>query len=257
MLTRKTVNITFTIIGSLIIIGVVYNYLPWWSMLLVGLAWFLITAYGVTNIRSGFFLKSYSYNPNVQFNTVAITFDDGPDENTLKVLEVLDKYEVKATFFCIGKQIETFPEIAKQIVEKGHIIGNHTYTHAQLIDIYGTKKFTKEITDTDKVLRDVIGKTSLLFRPPYGVTNPNIAKAVKVTGHKVIGWNKRSFDTTIPSEKAILKRVTKGLKKGDVILLHDTKNITISVLEQLLLFLQKNNFTTVTIDELFSIPAYA
>ena len=142
------------------------------------------------------------------------------------------------------------------IVEKNHVIGNHTFTHDKFIDIYSTHKFTNEIITTDDIIEKYLGKKTIFFRPPYGITNPNIARAVKKTGHAVIGWNKRSYDTTIPSEQMILKRITKNLKRGDIILLHDTKIITIAVLEQLLLFLKKNNFTTVTIDELFSIPAY-
>jgi len=223
----------------------------------LGFLWFLITAFGVTNIRSGYFLKSLSSNPNMTIKKVAITFDDGPDQNTHKILEVLNRHNVKATFFCIGKQIEQHPEIAKKIIEEKHVIGNHTFTHDKLIDVYSVDKFIAEIEQTDAIIKKVSNKKPLLFRPPYGITNPNIAKAIKKTGHAVIGWNKRSFDTTIPSEKIVLKRVTKNLKGGDVILLHDTKIITVAVLEQLLLFLQRNNYTTVTIDELFSIPAYA
>ncbi|WP_299254180.1 polysaccharide deacetylase family protein [uncultured Aquimarina sp.] len=239
------------------ITAISFNKFPWWSLLVLGFLWLLITAYGVTNIRSGYFLKSLSSNPKLPEKKIAITFDDGPDLNTLKILEVLNKYNVKGTFFCIGKQIEKHPDILKKIIQENHIIGNHTFTHDKLIDIYSTDKFTSEIKETDIIIEKFSKKKPLLFRPPYGITNPNIARAVKKTGHAVIGWNKRSFDTTIPSEKVILKRVTKNLKGGDIILLHDTKIITIAVLEQLLLFLQRNNFTTVTIDELFSIQAYA
>ncbi|WP_299439095.1 polysaccharide deacetylase family protein [uncultured Aquimarina sp.] len=257
MLIRKIVNITSTIAGVLMIAAVSFNKLPWWSLLVLAFLWLFITAYGVANIRSGYFLKSLNNNPKFTEKKIAITFDDGPDPNTLKILEVLNTYNVKGTFFCIGKQIEKYPDILLRIIEENHIIGNHTFTHDKLIDIYSTDKFTKEIEDADTIIEKISGKKPLLFRPPYGITNPKIARAVKKTGHSVIGWNKRSFDTTIPSEKVILKRITKNLKGGDVILLHDTKIITVAVLEQLLLFLQSNNFTTVTIDELFSIQAYA
>ncbi|MDH7446736.1 polysaccharide deacetylase family protein [Aquimarina sp. 2201CG14-23] len=257
MLIRNKVNIIFTVAGVLSIIGIMFDKLPWWSLFIIAFFWFCITAYGVTNIRSGYFLKSLSNNANIKEKKVAITFDDGPDHNTLKILEVLDKYKVKCTFFCIGKQVEKHPDILKRIVLEGHVVGNHTFTHDKLIDLYGTEKFISEIEAADRIIKKHAGKKPLLFRPPYGITNPKIARAVKKTQHAVIGWNKRSFDTTIPSEKVIFNRVTKNLKGGDVILLHDTKIITVTVLEQLLLFLQKNNYTTVTIDELFSIHAYA
>ncbi|WP_378175370.1 polysaccharide deacetylase family protein [Aquimarina sp. SS2-1] len=256
MLIRHIVNIVSVIAGILLIWAVSFNKFPWWSLIVLAFLWLFITTYGVANIRSGYFLKSLSRNPHVSGKRIAITFDDGPDQNTLEILKVLDKYKVKGTFFCIGKQVEKHPEILKKIIEAKHIVGNHTFSHDKLIDLYSTDKFTQEITEADKIIKKVSGQKPLLFRPPYGITNPKIARAVKNTGHIVIGWNKRSFDTTIPSEKMILKRVTKNLKNGDVILLHDTKTITVTVLEQLLLFLQKNNFTTVTVDELFSIQAY-
>ncbi|MFD2561936.1 polysaccharide deacetylase family protein [Aquimarina rubra] len=256
MLVRHIINIVSVIAGVLLISAVSFNKLPWWSLLVLVFLWLLVTAYGVANIRSGYFLKSLNSNPDAEGKKIAITFDDGPDQNTLEILKVLDKYDVKGTFFCIGKQVEKHPEILNRIIEAKHIIGNHTFSHDKLIDLYGTDRFTEEIKDADEIIEKISGKRPLLFRPPYGITNPKIARAVKKTGHAVIGWNKRSFDTTIPSEKVILRRVTKNLKSGDVILLHDTKSITVTVLEQLLLFLQRNNFTTVTIDELFSIQAY-
>ncbi len=257
MLIRNIVNIISVIAGSLMLAAIIFDKLPWWSLFVLILIWLLITGYGVANIRSGYFLKSLSNNSKINQRKIAITFDDGPDPNTLEVLKILDKYGVRCTFFCIGKQVEKYPEIVREITKKNHVIGNHTFSHDKLIDMYGTERFTNEIKDADRIIEKYTTRRPLLFRPPYGITNPNIAKAVKATGHTVIGWNKRSFDTTIPSEKVILRRITKNLKNGDVILLHDTKTITLSVLEQLLLFLQRNNFTTVTIDELFSIQAYA
>ncbi|SEK27692.1 Peptidoglycan/xylan/chitin deacetylase, PgdA/CDA1 family [Aquimarina amphilecti] len=257
MLIRNFVNIVFIVAGIVMITAISFNKLSVWSLIVLVFCWVLITTYGVLNIKAEYFLKSLNNNPNIKEKKVAITFDDGPDLNTLKILEVLDKYKVKGTFFCIGKQIETHPDIAKEIIKRNHVIGNHTHTHDKFIDIYSTNRFINEIEDADIAIQKISKKKPLLFRPPYGITNPNIARAVKKTGHTVIGWNKRSFDTTIPSEKVILKRITNNLKNGDVILLHDTKLITLSVLEQLLLFLQSNNYTTVTIDELFSIQAYA
>jgi len=211
MLSRKTINIAFGILGILMITAVVLKLLPFWLLIFLTTIWLGITTYGVVTMKADYFLKSYSSNPHIKQKVVAITFDDGPDQNTLKVLAVLRKYNVKATFFCIGKQIETYPEIAKQIIADGHIIANHTYTHAKWIDIYGTKRFIQEIKNADAAIQAIVGKTSLFFRPPYGITNPNIARAIKMTKHYVIGWNKRSFDTIIPSERTILNRITKNL----------------------------------------------
>ncbi len=96
-----------------------------------------------------------------------------------------------------------------------------------------------------------------LYRPAFGVTNPNIKRAVKATGMQTIGWSIRSLDTTKRSEASVLKRITKNISKGDIILLHDTSAKTIAVLEQLLLFLQKENLQSVTVDQLLKFDAYA
>ncbi|GAA3508333.1 polysaccharide deacetylase family protein [Aquimarina addita] len=216
----------------------------------------MITGYGVLVMKAQYFIRSYSNNPHISNKAVALTFDDGPNEHTVEILKILERYHAKGTFFCIGKQIKEHPEIFKQIIEKGHLVGNHTYGHSKYIDLYGVNRFVNEIRKTDQIIKEFSGKSTLLFRPPYGITNPTVAKALKITKHKVIGWNRRSFDTTIPSESVIFKKITSNLKNGDVILLHDTKKITAAVLEQLLLFLQQNNVTTVMIDELFSIQAY-
>ncbi len=96
-----------------------------------------------------------------------------------------------------------------------------------------------------------------MFRPPFGVTNPNIKKALRKTGHKSIGWSIRSLDTTSLSEEKILKRITANLKKGDIILLHDSSAKSFAVLEQLLLFLQSHELQSVPVDRLLEIEAYA
>ena len=95
------------------------------------------------------------------------------------------------------------------------------------------------------------------FRPPYGVTNPSISKAIKRTKHHVIGWNIRSLDTVKNNEQKILNRIIKKVSPGAVILLHDSKEISVSVLEQLLLFLQQKGYQSITINTLFNIEAYA
>ncbi|WP_378187694.1 polysaccharide deacetylase family protein [Aquimarina sp. W85] len=254
---RLFINIVFSVFTMFLVIALYNNKASWWMLLVVAVGWLLITGYGVVNIRSGYFLTALTANKTNTTGVVAITFDDGPNTNTLAILDILQKFNVRATFFCIGKQVEKHPDIAKKIIEQGHIIANHTQTHAQWIDLYGTQRFIDEIVMADQIIEKYTGKIPLLFRPPYGVTNPQIARAVNYTQHKVIGWNKRSFDTTIPSANVILKKITKNLKSGDVILLHDTKLITVGVLEQLLLFIKTNNLTPVTIDELFEIPAYA
>ena len=143
------------------------------------------------------------------------------------------------------------------MISEGHTIGNHTYNHSPYFDFYSRKKVAVEINRTNQLVESIIGKKMNLFRPPYGVTNPAIKKAIKQTGHHVIGWNIRSLDTVKKNSQSILNRITKNIAPGSIILLHDSKEITVDVLEQLLLYLQKNDYQTVTINTLFNIKAYA
>ena len=180
-----------------------------------------------------------------------MTFDDGPTEFTPKFLDILKENNIKASFFCIGKQIEKHPETFQRIIAEGHTIGNHTYSHSNNTGFLSTSKMIDEIQKCDEVMLKIGNIKTDLYRPPFGVTNPNITKAIKITHKKSIGWNVRSLDTVINDENKILKKVTKGLKKGSIILLHDTSEKTYNVLVELLLFLDLEKYSTFTIDSIF------
>src|SRR5690606_2130818 len=165
-------------------------------------------------------------------------------------LDLLTKYDAKATFFCIRKQIEKYPEIINRIHTEGHQIGNHSYSHSNLFGFFSSEKIKEELQKTDLLIQEITGEKNHYFRPPFGVTNPHISKAVKELGYQVIGWDIRSLDTVIEDENKILKRITNKLKPGSIILLHDTSDKTIRVLEQLLLTLQKENYQMITINKL-------
>lgn len=218
--------------------------------------WFLIVFWGSAFINSNYHVKTYCGNPLETQKKIALTFDDGPNEMTLLVLDILRKYDAKATFFCIGKNIETYPEILRKTIEEGHTVGNHSYGHSPFFDFYRKNKVIAEIEKTDVLIESVLGKKTTLFRPPYGVTNPSIRRALAVTGHKTIGWNIRSLDGVSQKEEFLLDRIIKRIKPGGIVLLHDTSIQTVKVLEQLLLFLQTNNYTVVSLEELLNIKAY-
>ncbi|HSP41104.1 MAG TPA: polysaccharide deacetylase family protein [Gillisia sp.] len=248
------------IILSLLLTGAflsVYNVVSPWLVLgfILGYVTFLLIV--STNIRLNFFVYGLHNNPFEEDDRIALTFDDGPVENTLKILAVLDKYHVKASFFCIGKNIEKNPEIFKLILEKGHFIGNHTYTHTRVMGFLSARKLVEEITKCDEVCRKIGGITPVTFRPPFGIINPQTKRALASTGHVVIGWNIRSYDAIIKSETVVLKHVLGNIKPGDVILMHDTNEQTVEILEQLLLFLRSNNLRPVRVDTLFKIDAYS
>jgi peptidoglycan-N-acetylglucosamine deacetylase len=223
---------------------------------LVGCIWFSIVFWGSAYIDSNYHVKTFCGNPLENKKKIAITFDDGPHEMTILVLDVLKKYNAKATFFCIGKNIETHPKILKKVIEEGHTIGNHSYSHSPFFDFFRKNKVIAEIRQTNALIESLVGKKTNLFRPPYGVTNPSIRRALGVTQHKTIGWNIRSFDGGSKNEKFIFDRIIKRIKPGGIVLLHDTSIETVNVLEQLLSFLQKNNYTVVPLEELLNIKAY-
>jgi peptidoglycan/xylan/chitin deacetylase (PgdA/CDA1 family) len=223
---------------------------------LFGCLWFLIVFWGSTFIGSNYHVKTYCGNPLETEKKIALTFDDGPNEMTLLVLDVLKQYNAKATFFCIGKNIEAHPDIFKKIIEEEHTIGNHSYSHSPFFDFYNKDQVIAEIEQTSSLITAFLGQQTTLFRPPYGVTNPSIRRALTVTKHKTIGWNIRSLDGVVKNEKFLLDRIIKRIKPGGIVLLHDTSIQTVQVLEQLLSFLQKKNYTVVPLEELLNIKAY-
>lgn len=223
---------------------------------LLFLAFLAITSWGAFDIRLNYFSKNICEGINKKEKEIALTFDDGPHEKTNEILDVLLKHNAKATFFCIGKQIEKYPEIIERIVTEGHNVGNHSYSHSNWNGFFSSQKIASEIEQTKELIAQFGHKKTRLYRPPFGVTNPNISKAISKTNQVVIGWNVRSLDTVIDNETLILERIKKRVKPGAIILLHDTSAKTVSVLEQLLLFLQAEGYKTKTIEELLDIQAY-
>ncbi|KFC23407.1 polysaccharide deacetylase family protein [Epilithonimonas lactis] len=208
-----------------------------------------VVIWGSFDIQLGYFIKSFTHK-RTKIKEVALTFDDGPTEFTPKFLDVLKENNIKANFFCIGKQIDKYPETFQRIIAEGHTVGNHTFSHSNNTGFLSTSKMVKEIEKCDeRILKFGSIKTNL-YRPPFGVTNPNIAKAIKKTNKKSIGWNVRSLDTVISDEKKILKKVKRNLQKGSIILLHDTSEKTYNVLVELLLFLEREKYSTFTIDSI-------
>src|ERR1700741_552628 len=172
---------------------------------------------------------------------VMLTFDDGPhDPNTTRVLEVLKKHDVKAVFFLIGKNFKENTIIVDRIVDDGHLIGNHSFSHHQWIDLWSSKKVTEDFRECQKLIEHY--QSSKLFRPPYGVTNPNIAKAVKCLVLQSVGWNIRSYDTSIRDVEKIKERILSQLKPGAIILLHDRLEFMPELLDELIPEVKKQGY---------------
>lgn len=162
--------------------------------------------------------------PNTQ-NKIYLTFDDGPTpEITEWVLEELKKHNVKATFFCIGNNIQKHPDLFQKVINEGHVIGNHTYDHMN-----GWKTETKTYLENIRLCEKQIQKSlienlqSKIFRPPYGKIKTAQAKIVRRLGYKIIMWDVLSadFDQTVTPEKC-LENVISNVKSGSVIVFHDS-----------------------------------
>lgn len=256
MITHKNISLFFIFLLLLLFLLNFYIAINiWWFVALI-LIWLGINAFGSSRISSNYHIKAFCNNPLETQKKIALTFDDGPSEFTLEVLELLKKYNAKATFFCIGKNIEKHPEIAKQIIAEGHLVGNHSYNHSKFFDFYNARKITEELQKTDSLLEKFTSKKINFFRPPYGVTTPSIRRALQLTGHKVIGWNIRSLDGGTTNVELILNRIIKRVSPGGIVLLHDTGSHSVLVLEQFLQFLQQNNYEVISIEELLNLKAY-
>jgi peptidoglycan-N-acetylglucosamine deacetylase len=206
-------------------------------------------------IRSGFHRKALC-NLDTTRKVVALTFDDGPHpEITVKILDLL-RNRATATFFCKGMNIEGNEPILRKMNLEGHLIGNHSWSHSDWFDFYPPRKMREELIHTDAKIGSVIGKKPLLFRPPYGVINPMLKKALSGLPYHVIGFSNRCWDTVAKDEKKVLGRVKKNLRPGDVILLHDTVENSVNILKDLLDHLDEEGYSVVPLDKLFNVEAY-
>ena len=161
--------------------------------------------------------------PNSE-NTIYLTFDDGPTpEITERVLEILDKHQIKATFFCIGDNVRKYPEIVQKILSKQHSVGNHTYSHLK-----GWKTPTKIYISNTEACRMKLNsqftiQNSQIFRPPYGKITPWQSFKLRKLGYKIIMWDvlSKDYDTSISAEKCY-ENVIQNVSSGSIIVFHDS-----------------------------------
>jgi len=140
----------------------------------------IFLVYASCNIRSNIYLKVFC-KKQTEDKIVAITFDDGPDPvQTPKVLQVLKEQQIPACFFCIGHKVEENEELIRQIINEGHLIGNHSFTHTNHFPLYSLSRMKKDLQACQFALERVTSQKIKLFRPPFGVTNPTIAKAIGI-----------------------------------------------------------------------------
>ena len=178
---------------------------------------------------------------------IALTFDDGPNYNTSKIIDVLNKYDIKATFFVLGNRAINNKDILKKMADSGMEIGNHTYNHL-LLTKYDENKIRSEIEDTSEVIYSATKKRPKLLRPSYGSVNNKIKK---VANMPIIIWDIDTLDWKYHNSKRITSRVVNKVRDGDIILMHDIYSASLNALSNIIPILQDNGYEFVTIDELF------
>ncbi|MEX1119268.1 MAG: polysaccharide deacetylase family protein [Terrimicrobiaceae bacterium] len=198
--------------------------------------------------------RKAAYNScNVSDNSIAITFDDGPHPQlTPKLLDLLKERGIKATFYVVGKNVETYPEITKRIIEEGHELGNHTWNHPALPKI-GAAKVKSEMDRTTEIIVKTTGVKPATMRPPYGATNATLNKRLdEEFGMKVILWSVDPQDWKYRNADRVANHLIENTKAGGILLAHDIHPSTIAAMPRTLDTLTAKGFKFVTVSELLA-----
>lgn len=191
-----------------------------------------------------------------QAGQIAITIDDGPDpEVTPKVLDLLDHFHAKATFFCIGALAERHSDLCREIVRRGHAVENHSQHHRHHFAAFGPKRMAKEIEDGQDTLARITGIRPLFFRPTAGLRSPFLEPILARNGLTLASWTKRGYDTRNRDADNVYTKLTSNLAAGDILLVHDGnaarthdgQPIILNVLPRLLKAITEAGLNTVTL----------
>jgi peptidoglycan-N-acetylglucosamine deacetylase len=159
---------------------------------------------------------------------IALTYDDGPNDlHTQQLLEVLARHDVRATFFLIGRYVQRRPEIVRELVEAGHVLGNHTFTHPHLA-VSAAVETRNQLEECQRAVQDVTGAAPRLFRPPFGGRRPVTLRIARSLGLEPIMWNVTSWDWKTPPADQIVETCVRQMRGGDVILMHDGSHVALS-----------------------------
>jgi peptidoglycan-N-acetylglucosamine deacetylase len=189
---------------------------------------------------------------------LALTFDDGPnDPYTQRLLQVLARHEVHATFFLIGRYVQQRPDIVRELLKAGHVVGNHTFTHPLLI-FKSAQELRSEFDRCGRALTDAVGEHSNLFRPPFGGRRPGVLRIARQMGLEPTMWNVTGYDWSASSAEHIERKVTSRVRGGNVILLHDgghrdfgaDRSFTVTATDRLIARYKSEGYKFVTIPEM-------
>jgi polysaccharide deacetylase family sporulation protein PdaB len=190
------------------------------------------------------------YGVDVPEKKIAISFDaTWGAEHTPKILNSLDKYNIKTTFFLVNIWLKKYPEVAKQIVQKGHEIGMHSATHPHFTALT-EKQMEEELKENHKMIEEITGQKPFLFRPPFGDYDNTVIKTVDRLGFKTIQWSVDSLDWRDLSAQEIQERVLRQIDPGDIVLFHNNGKYTADALDPIIKKLKEQGYIIVPISEL-------
>lgn len=184
----------------------------------------------------------------VSGKAIALTFDDGPGGHTERLLDGLKKYDAKATFFLIGKNVEKYPDIVRRAYNEGHLIGNHTYDHPRLT-LESLSDVEANIKKSSQIIESVTGEMPLYVRPPYGDL---WAYQLKSLDYCFINWSVNTFDWDVESSDEVYESIIKNAEDGAIMLLHDTKETTVDAVLRAIPELQAEGYEFVRADDLLT-----
>jgi len=187
---------------------------------------------------------------------IGLTFDDGPDpEITPRILDILDQYNAKASFFCVASRAAIYPEVVRDIIRRGHSVENHSLQHSNYFAFLGWRACKKEIHAAQQILSAITGTAPQFFRAPMGFRSPMLDAVLADQGIVYVSWTRRGFDTVSRNPNRILARLLKKLRSGDILLLHDgihwpknrSPDMTLQVLPELLQQLHREDYHVVSL----------
>jgi peptidoglycan/xylan/chitin deacetylase (PgdA/CDA1 family) len=234
-------------------------WLPAWWCALDALLLFSAVGAGVFVQGAGLFARPIlSVAPSRAAGKLALTFDDGPDPaHTRQVMDALEAGGHRGTFFVIGRRAEPQVELLKELVARGHALGNHSWSHAHSTPFLPPKKLAEELTRTQSLLAQAGGATRW-FRPPVGLLSPRVVAAARLAGVELVGWSANARDGVASTVEKAASRLSQAMAPGAILVLHDAAErgghapIAAGVVRKLLAELTARGLRSVTLDELIS-----
>ncbi len=252
--------ISLILLAAVVIAVIVLGRGPvmWWLLGLTFLGYAVVFGLGVAILSWQFFIPVI-YRGRTREKRVSLTFDDGPDPvGTAAVLDVLAHRNVKAAFFCVGRRVAAHPELIRRIVDDGHLVSNHSDRHRWWTNFLWGRRLDDELCGGQDAVYRIIGKRPAFYRPPVGLSNPHLGKALKKNGLICVGWDVRPMDTAADVE-TVKARIMRKVRHGSIIVLHDAgpRPETIGgLVEEVISELHERGFTLIGLDELIGRSGY-